>query len=149
MDSEGFKFTFYVKPFYKNPENATENIQEKPRSPSRKRAVLAPISNRSINQSSRPLSHNNERQDFRYFPRATHQMAESYLSSSFFPKEKSSTYKSPGSVLQDLNNIKEKDSTFKVLNDGKKNIKLFPVIHYYRKPRGFTPGNILRCKLQL
>lgn len=145
MEHEGFKFTFYVKPFYSESENCNPAQPEpKERRENRARPVLALISNRNLNQSARPYSHNAERhQAGSKFVSLTH-VGETVLTTNCNRYNKSSTYRGRSHV-QDLPGFKN----FKDPQDAKKAIKLFPVIHYYRKPRGLTPCALLRSKLLL
>ena len=145
MEHEGFKFTFYVKPFYSESENCNSS-QPKPEERREKRArpVLALISNRNLNQSIRPYSHNAERHQIANKYVSLTQVGETLQTSNCNRNKKSSTYRGR-SHLQDLPSFKN----FKDPKDPKQAIKLFPVIHYYRKPRGLTPCALLRSKLLL
>ena len=125
MDVEGFKFTFYVKPFFSNNENQFSQLATSCRPESRARPVLAQLSNRPVAPLARPVTHHPENSKTFKTPPADSLLKNQSLFQQSGPRFRSSTQKPVG------------------------NVKLFPVIHYYRKPRGFTPSNILRQKLCL
>lgn len=125
MDAEGFKFTFYVKPFFINNENQCFQPTTPCKPESRPRPVLAQLSNRPIASLTRPVTHHPENsKTFKLAPPDLLPNNQSFLQQSG-ARFRSSTQKPVG------------------------NVRLFPVIHYYRKPRGFTPSNLLRQKLCL
>ena len=147
MEPEGFKFTFYVKPFYSEPEN--HNLirhKAEEHKVTRARPVLALISNRNLNHSVRPYSHNAERHEILKKYESLAAVAEASLVKSGIRGSRSSTYRSRNLMhdLLDFKNFKE----FKDIKDSKKSIKLFPVIHNDKKHRGMTPCALLRSKLQ-
>lgn len=131
MDSLGFKFTFYQTPIDEKIENSEEKVFKKintawqPSQPSQPRPILAQIVNQSNFRVSRPSTEKKPKGSLKPLSTSRSSMTPSDCR---IPRSKSYLRNSKKEECKKIPSFKQPQSC--------NILKLLPVLHHHKKPRG-------------